>query len=128
MWNNTRILLTLNLNCVITLREPCNNQRLICDIACGCIKWFGLSVLTATIYTKPNQFHILLLFQHYIVLLLRLYWFVFEQKYVCLLLLTLNLNCVITLREPCNNQRLICDIAWRHAINQLYHGFPELNG
>ena len=30
----------------------------------------------------------------------------------------------ITLRVPCNNQRPRCDIAWRHATNYLYHGFP----
>ena len=27
----------------------------------------------------------------------------------------------ITLREPCNNQRPRCDIAWLHVINYLYH-------
>jgi hypothetical protein len=41
---------------------------------------------------------------------------------------TLNLGyCFITLREPCNNQRPTCDIAWLHVTNYLYHGFPELN-
>ena len=37
---------------------------------------------------------------------------------------TLNLDCsFITLREPCNNQRPRCDIAWLHVTNHLYHGF-----
>ena len=37
---------------------------------------------------------------------------------------TLNLGCTfITLREPCNNQRLRCDIAWLHVTNHIYHGF-----
>jgi hypothetical protein len=30
-----------------------------------------------------------------------------------------------TLREPCNNQRPRCDIAWLHATNHIYHGFPS---
>ena len=35
---------------------------------------------------------------------------------------TLNLGCCfITLREPCNNQRPRCDIAWLHVTNHLYH-------
>jgi hypothetical protein len=39
---------------------------------------------------------------------------------------TLNLGCsFIILREPCNNQRLRCDIAWLHVINYLYHGVPS---
>ena len=28
-------------------------------------------------------------------------------------------------REACNNQRHICDIAWLHTTNHLYHGFPS---
>ena len=37
---------------------------------------------------------------------------------------TLNLVCsFITLREPCNNQRPICDIVWIHVTNHLYHDF-----
>ena len=37
---------------------------------------------------------------------------------------TLNLgSCFITLREPCNNQRPRCDIAWLNVTNHLYHGF-----
>ena len=36
---------------------------------------------------------------------------------------TLNLGCYfITLKEPCNNQRPRCDIAWLHITNHLYHG------
>jgi hypothetical protein len=36
----------------------------------------------------------------------------------------LNLGCsFITLREPCNNQRLRCDIAWLHVSNNIYLGF-----
>jgi hypothetical protein len=31
----------------------------------------------------------------------------------------------ITLRQPCNNQRHRCDIAWLHVTNHLYHGFPS---
>jgi len=31
----------------------------------------------------------------------------------------------ITLREPCNNQRPACDIAWLHVTSHLYHGFPS---
>ena len=39
---------------------------------------------------------------------------------------TLNMDCsFITLREPCNNQRPRCDIAWLHITNHLYHGFPR---
>jgi hypothetical protein len=35
---------------------------------------------------------------------------------------TLNLGCsFITIREPCNNQRLRCDIEWLHVANHLYH-------
>ena len=36
----------------------------------------------------------------------------------------------ITLREPYNNQRPRCDIAWLHVTNQLYraYGFPESRG
>ena len=29
----------------------------------------------------------------------------------------------ITLREPCNNQRPACDIAWLHVTGHLYHCF-----
>ena len=32
----------------------------------------------------------------------------------------------ITLREPCNNQRPRCQIAWLHVTNHLYHGCPGL--
>ena len=32
----------------------------------------------------------------------------------------------ITLREPCNNQRPRCEIAWLHVTNHLYHGCPGL--
>jgi hypothetical protein len=32
--------------------------------------------------------------------------------------------CFITFREPCNNQWPICDIAWLHVTNYLYHSFP----
>ena len=36
---------------------------------------------------------------------------------------TLNLGCSFrTLRDPCNNQRPRCDIAWLHVINHSYHG------
>jgi hypothetical protein len=36
---------------------------------------------------------------------------------------TLNLGCYfITLKEPYNNQRPRCDIAWLHITNHLYHG------
>jgi len=42
---------------------------------------------------------------------------------------TLYLGCsFITLREPYNNQRPRCDIAWLHVTNYWYHSFPELNG
>ena len=34
----------------------------------------------------------------------------------------------ITLREPYNNKRRRCDIAWLRATNDLYQGFFELNG
>jgi hypothetical protein len=35
---------------------------------------------------------------------------------------TLNLGCsFITLREPYNNKRPRCDIAWLHVTNDLYH-------
>ena len=38
----------------------------------------------------------------------------------------LNLGCCfIILREPCNNQRVRCDIAWFHVTNHLYHGFSN---
>ena len=39
--------------------------------------------------------------------------------------ITLNLGCFITLREPCNNKRARCDIAWLHVTNHLYHSFPR---
>ena len=36
------------------------------------------------------------------------------------------MDCIfITLREPCNNQRPACDIAWLHVAIHLYHGFPN---
>ena len=39
---------------------------------------------------------------------------------------SLNLGCsFITLREPCNNQRSICAIAWLYVTNHLHHGFPR---
>jgi len=41
------------------------------------------------------------------------------------ILRTLNLGCIITLREPCKTQRPRCDSAWIHVTNPL---FSELNG
>jgi len=29
----------------------------------------------------------------------------------------------LTLRDPCNNQRPVCDIACLHVASDLYHGF-----
>ena len=42
---------------------------------------------------------------------------------------TLNLGCsLITLREPCNNQRPRCDIAWLHVTIIYTTVNSELNG
>ena len=42
------------------------------------------------------------------------------------ILYTLNMCCsLLTLREPCINQRPRCDIAWVQATNHLYHVFPN---
>jgi hypothetical protein len=38
----------------------------------------------------------------------------------CILIFSLSKS----LRETCNNQRPRCDIAWLHATNYLYQGFP----
>ena len=41
---------------------------------------------------------------------------------------TLNMGCsFITPREPCNNKRPRCDIAWPHITNHLYHGCLTFN-
>jgi len=41
---------------------------------------------------------------------------------------TFNLGCsLITLREPCNNQRPRCDIAWVQVTNHFIPQFFEVN-
>ena len=38
----------------------------------------------------------------------------------------LNLGCsFISFIEPCNIQRPICDIAWIHVTNHIYHDFSS---
>jgi hypothetical protein len=128
---------SLNLGCsFITFREPCNNQRPRCDIA-----WLhdtnhlyhslnlGCSFITLISACIISQFLTVAYIQAYInhkklkgKECIHVTTSIYTMCCLWKQLRTLNPGCgLITPREPCNNQRPRCDIAWLHDTNHLYH-------